>query len=76
MKGSLYVPQGKEEFPNSGTILHVGPQVKEDLRVGDRVYFTRVPESALAGGWGRPGDAFYGVLALPEECIFAVVERV
>ncbi len=74
MKGSLYVPQGKEEYPNTGTVLDVGPKVKEDIRVGDRVFFLRVPESALAGGWGKPGDDYYGILALPEENIVAIVE--
>ncbi len=72
--GGLILPQGKEEFSNLGTVLHVGPKVKEDIRVGDRVMFERRPETHLAGGWGREGDDFYGLLALPEDAIIGVCE--
>ncbi len=74
MKGSIHLPDGQEEFPNRGVVLSVGSKVKENIQVGDRVIFERKPESALAGGWGRPGDRFYGVLALPEDAIIAVME--
>ena len=73
MKGSLYLPQGKEEHSNTGTVLSVGPKVQEDIKVGDRVMFTRKPESHLAGGWGREGDFGFGVLALGEDNIVAIL---
>lgn len=72
--GALFVPQGKEEYPNIGVVVSVGPKVQENVRVGDRVLFKRSPESALAGGWGREGDEFHGLIALPEDCIMAVLE--
>lgn len=72
--GKLYVPQGKEDFPNIGTVLSIGPLVKtEDIRVGDRVLFTRKPESHLAGGWGKEGDFGYGILALTEDNIMGIL---
>ena len=74
-KGSIFLPQGKEEFPNTGVVLSVGTRVESDIKVGDRVMFERRPETALAGGWGRPEDPLYGQLALPETAIIAVYER-
>lgn len=47
-KGGIYLPQGKEEWSNVGTVVSLGSQVQADLRPGDRVVFLRQPDSALA----------------------------
>lgn len=70
--GSLYVPQGKEEYPNFGTIMGVGSKV-ECVKVGDRVVFQRKPSSAISPE-ARASDEYYGLLVLPDEHIIAVVE--
>lgn len=73
-KGLLFVPKGKEEYPNIGTVKAIGPDVQEpDIVVGARVIFKRKPDSALAPE-ARPGEDFYGILVLPEENILAIVE--
>jgi co-chaperonin GroES (HSP10) len=70
--GSLFVPQGKEEYPNFGTVLAVGSLV-EDVTVGARILFQRKPGSAISPE-ARAKDEYYGLLVLPEEHILAVVE--
>ena len=72
--GSLFVPQGSERYPDEGTVVLVGPDVKSELREGDRVVFKRQPGAALAPD-SREGDSVYaGLLMLKEENILAVVE--
>ena len=73
MRGALYVPQGKEEYPNFGTVLDVGGEV-EDVKVGDRVIFQRKPGSAIYPE-ARKGDEYYGILVLPDEHILAVFDE-
>ena len=70
-RGAILLPQGKEEYPNFGTILAVGGEVT-DIAVGDRVLFKRKPESALAPD-SRQGDDMHGLLVLPEDNILAVI---
>lgn len=72
MRGSLYVPQGKEEYPNFGTVLAVGSLV-EDVAEGHRVLFQRKPASAIYPE-ARARDEWYGLLVLPEDHILAIVE--
>ncbi len=71
MRGILYVPQGKEDYPNFGTVLAVGGEVEEIL-VGDRVIFKRKPASAISPE-ARAKDEYYGLLVLPEDHILAIV---
>jgi co-chaperonin GroES (HSP10) len=68
----LFVPQGKEEYPNEGMVLGVGDKVV-DVKVGDRVLFQRKPSSAVSPE-ARYGDEFYGLLVLPEDHILAIME--
>lgn len=72
MKGSLYVPSGKEEWPPMGTVLSTGKEVK-DVKVGERVVFKRKPDSAI-DVYARSGDPYYGQLVLPEDHILAVTD--
>ncbi len=72
-RGIIHVPDGCEEYPNLGTILAVGPEVQENLKVGDRIVFRRKPSTAVDSD-ARPGDQYYGILVLPEDHILAVVE--
>lgn len=44
--GILFAPQGEETWPNTGTVVSVGPEVK-DVAAGERVMFQRKPDSAL-----------------------------
>lgn len=69
--GSLYVPQGKEEFSNFGTVLGVGLLVT-DVKKGDRVLFRRKPGSAISPE-ARTSDEYYGLLVLPDDHMMAVV---
>lgn len=70
--GSLFTPQGKEEYPPFGTVLAIGSEVV-DVVVGDRVVFKRKPSSAL-NPEARPSDEYYGMLLLPEDHILAIVD--
>lgn len=72
MRGSLYVPSGKEEWPPYGIVKAVGKDVK-NVVVGDRVIFKRKPDSAV-DVYARPGDQYYGHLVLPEDFILAVID--
>jgi co-chaperonin GroES (HSP10) len=74
MRGALFVPQGKEEYPNLGTVLDTGGLV-ETVKAGDRVVFQRRPGSAIDPE-ARSSDEYYGILVLPEEYILAIVEDV
>lgn len=67
--GSLYVPQGKETFDDFGTVIAVGPDVK-DVKEGDRVIFIRRPSSHIGEGWPE----MKGYLRLKEEDVVAVIE--
>lgn len=73
MKGGLYLPAGKEEFSNIGTVLAIGNEVT-DVKEGDRVVFKRKPDSAIEA-YARPRDPYYGHLILPEDHILAIVEE-
>lgn len=47
LSNGLYLPQGSRElYEDIGVVLAVGPDVKE-VAVGDKVMFTRRPESEL-----------------------------
>lgn len=72
MRGALYVPQGKEEYPNMGTVLAIGSKV-DCVNVGDRVVFQRKPASAISPE-ARSADEYYGLLVLPDDHILAIVE--
>ena len=72
MRGALYVPQGKEDYPNIGTVLAVGKEV-DCVVVGDRVVFQRKPASAIDPE-ARSKDEYYGLLVLPDDHILAVLE--
>lgn len=71
--GSLYVPQGKENFPTMATVVYVGVGVKENIKVGDRVIFKRKPESCIDMD-AKKDDPNFGLLVLPEENILAVID--
>lgn len=72
MSGHIHLIQGKEEFPPTGTIQAVGPEVTE-VAVGAHVVFQRKPASAI---WpeAREGEEGWGLLVLPEDHILAVFE--
>ncbi len=72
MRGSLFLPQGKEDYPNFGTVVNVGPGVV-DVKAGDRVLFKRKPASAI---WPEAlaFEEGWGLLVLPDDHILAVVE--
>ncbi len=72
-KGSLYVPQGKEDYPNYGTVMGIGGEVT-CVAVGDRVVFQRKPGSAISPE-ARANEEFYGLLVLPDEHILAVISE-
>jgi len=71
--GGLHLIQGKEEYPNFGTVLEIGKEVK-CVQVGDRVVFQRKPGSAISPE-ARSGDEYFGLLVLPDEHILAVVDE-
>lgn len=71
--GRFFVPQGKEQYDNTGTILSVGPEVQEDLEEGMRIVFQRKPATAVDPD-AREGSEYWGILVLPEDCILAVLE--
>lgn len=36
-KGGLYVPENAKRIPKRGTILHIGPKCKYDMKIGDEI---------------------------------------
>lgn len=82
--GSLFVPQGSEDYPNHGTILAVGPGtvtqggqfVELTVSVGQRVLFKRRPNTALVPDAREDsGSEFKNLLMLRESDILAIVEE-
>lgn len=74
-RGSLYVPDGLEEYPNFGTVLAVGSKVlASEIKEGVRVLFKRKPSTAIFVD-SRPGDPYHGMIVLPEDHILAIVEE-
>ncbi len=82
--GSLYVPQGSENYPDYGTILAVGPGtvsqggqfIELNVRVGERVLFKRRANTALVPDAREDsGSEFKDLLMLRESDILAVVEE-
>ncbi len=81
--GSLYVPQGSEQYPNEGTVLAVGPgkfypgcasRIPPDVAVGDVVLFKRKPGSALIADSREGGPAeFKDLIMLREDDLLVVV---
>lgn len=81
--GSLYVPQGQEEYPPIATVLKVGPglygpdgaRVPMDVKVGDRVMFKRRGSTALIPDSREGGrEEWKNVLVLLESDIIGIVE--
>lgn len=77
-KGLLHVPQGLEEWPLVGTVLAVGPDVKDpDVVPGARVLFKNKASSALypdsREGGMRP--EWERVMKLPFDHILGIVEE-
>jgi chaperonin GroES len=74
--GTLFVPQGKEEFENFGTVIAVGPGtigqtgeiIPNSVKPGDRVLFKRRPASVL-------GEDFKDQVMLRDEDMLAVLEE-
>ncbi len=79
--GSFFVPQGKEDWGNLGTVVAVGPglpgpdgvPVPPDVQVGDRVMFVRTPSTALAPDSREGASEWDGLLSLREDAIIGVV---
>ncbi len=76
--GLIHVPDGSEEWPQTGVILAVGPRVKDpELVPGLRVLFKPRPASALI--WdkreGNNRPEWDRVTQLREEDILGVVEE-
>lgn len=77
-KGSLFVPQGLEEWPLVGTVLAVGPDVKDpDVVPGARVLFKNKASSALYPDSREGGmkPEWERVVKLPFDHIMGVVEE-
>lgn len=66
------MPQGKEEYPNFGTVVSVGREVM-CVKRDDRVIFQRKPSSAISPE-ARSSDEYWGLLVLPDDFILAIVE--
>jgi chaperonin GroES len=81
--GSLFVPQGSEDYPNYGTVEAVGPgavvngrRVEPSVKAGDRVLFKRKASSSLFPDARDGQSELRDFLMLREEDILAIVEEV
>ncbi len=77
-KSGLHLPDGAEDWPTTGTVLAVGPRVKEPLiHVGVRVFFQSRPASALIRDDREPGERDHKewerVVMLREEDVLGIV---
>lgn len=71
--GGLILPQGKEIFEDTGTILRVGPGKNGTelvVKSGDRILFKRKPGSHL----GESNPEWKDLLMLKEEDVVAILE--
>ena len=75
--GSIWLPDGKEEWPAYGEVLAVGmkvPSEADPVKPGDRVYFKRKPSTAVNPDT-REGDpeGWKDLLMMELDDIMAVV---
>lgn len=72
--GSLFLPQNSRElYDDYGTVVAVGGDVKEDIKIGDRVLFQRQPGSALNPDKRDGASEWDNLLVLDENNIVAVI---
>lgn len=76
--GNLYVPDvAGKNYPNTGTVIAMGPKADPELRAGMRVMFVRQPGSALVPDdrdLGARADPMRDLLMLKEENVVAIIE--
>lgn len=72
--GGLFLPRNSRDlYDDYATIIAIGPDVKVEVKVGDRVLFKRQPSSALNPD-SREGKDWEGLLMLDEDNVLAVIE--
>lgn len=75
--GSLFVPQGKEDFPPFGVVISIGSKIERpEFAVGDRVMFKRRAHGKTGGALNpdeRDRSEFDGILCLHGDDILAVI---
>lgn len=77
-RGLIHIPDVADfDYPNTGTVLGVGPKNDQGLSAGMRVLFARQPGSALVPDdrdLGARADPMLGMLMLKPENVLAVIE--